>query len=329
MPASSAAASTSSRSRIELAAARTTVFTARAAARRGSASASTCSRAAATATRGNRRSAATIDWSYQLLDADEQRVLPRALSVFAGGCTYDAAERVAGADPDTLQSLLDKSLLRPTRRGRRAPLLDARDASASTPAMRSSRAGRARRCSTVSSTWLAGVVGEVDAYWLDRDQIGVVRHASKPNGRTSLGAISACRAEGRDLDAMRLLLGAFEFFDVRGPYEPLLGPDRGRTTSRTSGSRGASTSPVASSRTAWVASTIPGRNWNSPTRSARARGRRSRGPCQAYARVQGHLSRRHRVGGPRGPQGARARTGSQRSPLSHRSPERARGSSRS
>ena len=34
------------------------------------------------------------------------------LSVFAGGCTYEAAEEIAGADPDTLQSLLDKSLLR-------------------------------------------------------------------------------------------------------------------------------------------------------------------------------------------------------------------------
>ena len=54
---------------------------------------------------------ATIDWSYRLLVADEQRVL-RELSVFAGSCTYEAAELVCGADPDTVQSLLDKSLLR-------------------------------------------------------------------------------------------------------------------------------------------------------------------------------------------------------------------------
>ena len=54
---------------------------------------------------------AAIEWSYQLLDPAEQSVY-RALSVFAGGCTYDAAEHVTGADPDTLQSLLDKSLLR-------------------------------------------------------------------------------------------------------------------------------------------------------------------------------------------------------------------------
>ncbi len=54
---------------------------------------------------------ATIEWSYDLLAEDEQRLFAR-LAVFAGGCTYEAAEEITGADPDTLQSLLDKSLVR-------------------------------------------------------------------------------------------------------------------------------------------------------------------------------------------------------------------------
>jgi len=54
---------------------------------------------------------ATIEWSHDLLSEGEQRLF-RRLSVFVGGCTYEAAEQVADADPDTLQSLLDKSLLR-------------------------------------------------------------------------------------------------------------------------------------------------------------------------------------------------------------------------
>jgi predicted ATPase len=54
---------------------------------------------------------ATIEWSYDLLSEEEQALFAR-LSVFAGGCTYEAAEQVADAEPDTLQSLLDKSLLR-------------------------------------------------------------------------------------------------------------------------------------------------------------------------------------------------------------------------
>jgi predicted ATPase/class 3 adenylate cyclase len=53
----------------------------------------------------------TIAWSHDLLDADEQALF-RRLSVFAGTCSFESAEHVAGADPDVLQSLLDKSLLR-------------------------------------------------------------------------------------------------------------------------------------------------------------------------------------------------------------------------
>ena len=54
---------------------------------------------------------ATIEWSYELLTHEEQQLFAR-LSVFAGGCTLDAAEEVADADLDTLQSLVEKSLLR-------------------------------------------------------------------------------------------------------------------------------------------------------------------------------------------------------------------------
>ena len=54
---------------------------------------------------------ATIAWSYDLLDADEQRLFAR-LSVFRGGCTLETAEAVGDAELDTLGSLLDKSLLR-------------------------------------------------------------------------------------------------------------------------------------------------------------------------------------------------------------------------
>ena len=54
---------------------------------------------------------ATIGWSYDLLSEEEQRRF-RALAVFAGGCTLEAAEEVADASLDTLQSLVEKSLLR-------------------------------------------------------------------------------------------------------------------------------------------------------------------------------------------------------------------------
>jgi predicted ATPase len=54
---------------------------------------------------------ATIEWSHDLLDDDEQRLFAR-LAVFRDGCTIHAAEEVCDADVDTLQSLVDKSLVR-------------------------------------------------------------------------------------------------------------------------------------------------------------------------------------------------------------------------
>ena len=60
---------------------------------------------------------ATIEWSFELLDADERKLLA-ALSVFRGGWTIEAAEQVAGADLELLQSLVDQSLVRRWESGR-------------------------------------------------------------------------------------------------------------------------------------------------------------------------------------------------------------------
>ena len=60
---------------------------------------------------------ATIEWSHELLDPAEQRLLA-SLSVFRGGWTLDAAEAVAEADLDLLESLADKSLVRRWAAGR-------------------------------------------------------------------------------------------------------------------------------------------------------------------------------------------------------------------
>jgi len=60
---------------------------------------------------------ATLDWSYDLLQAEEQTLL-RRLSVFAGGCTLASAMQVVGGEAiaedsvfDLLSSLVGKSLI--------------------------------------------------------------------------------------------------------------------------------------------------------------------------------------------------------------------------
>jgi predicted ATPase len=65
---------------------------------------------------------ATIEWSHDLLDARERRLFAR-LAVFSGGCTLEAAEEICAADLDTLQSLVDKSLVR-VREGKRFWMLE-------------------------------------------------------------------------------------------------------------------------------------------------------------------------------------------------------------
>jgi predicted ATPase len=56
---------------------------------------------------------ATIEWSHDLLEPDEQRLFA-GLAVFRRGSTLEAAQEVAAARLDTLQSLVDKGLVRHT-----------------------------------------------------------------------------------------------------------------------------------------------------------------------------------------------------------------------
>jgi non-specific serine/threonine protein kinase len=60
---------------------------------------------------------ATIGWSYDLLDPNEQQVFGR-LAVFTGSFSLEAAERICDTDLDTLESLVEKNLVRRWDNGR-------------------------------------------------------------------------------------------------------------------------------------------------------------------------------------------------------------------
>jgi predicted ATPase len=130
---------------------------------------------------------ATIEWSCDLLNEREQGLFAR-LSVFAGGCSYEAAEQVAEADPDTLQSLLDKSLLR-KRESNLGPRYWMLETIREFAADRLLHIGDSERCLALHADQYIALVREATAsletgedqdVWLDRMQ------TDYPNIRASL-----------------------------------------------------------------------------------------------------------------------------------------------
>ena len=65
----------------------------------------------------------TIDWSYELLDDEERRVF-RDFSAFVGGATLEAVEAVCNGDERTVDSLVEKSLVRWDEGGERISMLE-------------------------------------------------------------------------------------------------------------------------------------------------------------------------------------------------------------
>jgi predicted ATPase/class 3 adenylate cyclase len=153
---------------------------------------------------------ATIEWSHDLLSEDEQRLFAR-LAVFVGGCTYEAAELVASADPDTLQSLLDKSLVRKreSKVGARYWMLETIREYATERLEAADEAEQVRRRHADLFLDLAeeGTVIVMEAAWLDRVDVEV------DNVRAALDLAAASGQSQRVLGATAFLR---DFWMTRG-----------------------------------------------------------------------------------------------------------------
>jgi predicted ATPase/class 3 adenylate cyclase len=152
---------------------------------------------------------ATIEWSYDLLSPDEQQLFAR-LAVFRGGCTLEAAEEVAGADLDVLQSLVDKSLLRHTHE--RFWMLETIREYAAARFEESDEAGKVRQR---HAEWFLALAEEAEPYlrrhwsweWQDRLEL------EHDNLRAALDRLVA--SGEREL-AVRLAGAVWWFWDGRG-----------------------------------------------------------------------------------------------------------------
>jgi predicted ATPase len=161
---------------------------------------------------------ATIEWSYDLLSDDEQRLFCR-LAVFAGGCTYGAAEEIAGADPDTLQSLLDKSLLRrrDATTGARYWMLETIREYAAERLEESSEADELRRRHGDHFIVLAESLPRdvsVSKAWLDQIE------AEHDNLRVALDRLAGA---GETQLVLRLAGALWRFWTTRGPHTEGMG----------------------------------------------------------------------------------------------------------
>jgi predicted ATPase/class 3 adenylate cyclase len=151
---------------------------------------------------------ATIAWSYELLESEEQRLFAR-LAVFAGGCTLESAEEICEADFEMLCALVEKSLIR--QGGDRFWMLETIREYALEQSERLGQAEELRRRHAKHFLELAGTAevglrGADEARWLE------TLEAEHDNLRAVLAR--------RDGDLQLELAGAlWRFWYVRGHFE--------------------------------------------------------------------------------------------------------------
>ena len=154
----------------------------------------------------------TIAWSHDLLDDAERAAFAR-LGVFVGGWTLDAAEAVAGTSLDTLQSLIDRSLVR--RDGERFGMLETiREFAAARLAERDDAADVRRR----HLRWFADLAVAAGPELTAGDQEGwlAVLDAEAEDLRAALDRAAADRDAQSRRHALRLAGGLTFFWYMRG-----------------------------------------------------------------------------------------------------------------
>jgi predicted ATPase/class 3 adenylate cyclase len=169
----------------------------------------------------------TIQWSYDLLSALEQRLF-RRLSVFSGGCTLQAIEAVSAAFGDettlvldTVASLIDKNLLQQTAADEdelRFTMLETireygSEALSTGREMEVVRQAHAAYYSTLAEDAARGLQGPQQAEWLERLE------REHDNLLATLSWSLEPKQAGPNSEiALRLFVALEMFWDVRGLY---------------------------------------------------------------------------------------------------------------
>jgi tetratricopeptide (TPR) repeat protein len=155
----------------------------------------------------------TLDWSVALLEPHEQRSLAR-LSVFADGCTVDAAEAVCEADLDTLSVLVDQNLVHrvAVRERARFVLLETIREYA---AERLEESGEAESVRSRFADWCVALAEEAEPHLRGEEQSQWF--AALESERDNLGSALVHLARAGDAEKrLRLTVSLSRYWYVRG-----------------------------------------------------------------------------------------------------------------
>jgi len=151
----------------------------------------------------------TIQWSHDLLTPHEKRLFA-ALSVFRGGWTLVASERVADANLELLQSMIDKSLVRRSESGRYAMLETIREFAAEQLRADDREPILGRLLDYLLELFATANLSE-DTRGAPRSDIA---HAERPNLEV---ALAFAAASGRAVDGLRLLMETEMYWITNDP----------------------------------------------------------------------------------------------------------------
>jgi predicted ATPase/DNA-binding SARP family transcriptional activator len=165
---------------------------------------------------------ATIDWSYQLLDDSERRLL-RFLSVFAGGFAVEAVEAVADCDQPLagLASLVEKSLVVYGAETDRYHLLVPIRAFA---LARLQQAGEFDGVARRHLDWFAAFAETVYGSALTAQEAQVLAAAEQEID--NIRAAATWAAQHGELDGLRLIAGLLGYWWYQAPVEGRFWADR-------------------------------------------------------------------------------------------------------